>query len=154
MFNSKSLRIALKNLFGVEDKYIVPISEGWFVPTLPEEETVGTWIGYRIMSYTPYTRSLQMNADKAVPVKVSFRMTFVGPEAEELAQQTLLWETRSDVTKIFEDMEAQINYTNRHVFSYPLKNKGFNDMCCWVVDLSAQTFYKVNANYKPWFEKA
>ena len=59
MLDSKSLRDILKEIYGIEDKYLVPISTNWFIPTTDPEDKVGTWIGYRILSKRPYTRAYQ-----------------------------------------------------------------------------------------------
>lgn len=150
MLNSESLRQILKEIFGVEDKYLVPISTNWFVPTIDPEDKVGSWIGYRIQSKKPYVRAYQTGATIHKPIKVNFRLSFVGPEAEALADQILLWEDRTDVQKAFEKVKAQINYTDRVSFTYPVRNGGFNDSLCWIVDLSAQTFYDVDTKQVPW----
>lgn len=151
MLDSKILRDILKQIYQIDDKYLVPLSQGWFVPTLPEEETVGTWIGYRVLAIEPYTRGYTTSEDfVTIPVKMTFRISFVGPQAEDFAYQTMLWDLRTDIQELFDKQEAQINYEAREIFTYPLKNKGFNDMLCWVVDFHAQTFYKVNANHIPW----
>ena len=57
MLDSKSLRSVLKEIFGIEDKYLVPISTNWFLPTVDPEDKVGTWIGYRIQSKKPIMRA-------------------------------------------------------------------------------------------------
>lgn len=150
MLNSESLRQILKEIFGVEDKYLVPISTNWFVPTVDPEDKVGSWIGYRIQSKKPYVRAYQTGATIHKPIKVNFRLSFVGPEAEALSDQILLWEDRTDVQKAFEKVKAQINYTDRVSFTYPVRNGGFNDGLCWIVDLSAQTFYDVDTKQVPW----
>lgn len=151
MLNAKTLRTVLKEIYGVEDKYLVPISTNWFVPTVDPEDKVSTWIGYRIISKRPYVRGYQPDNYFNKPVKVSFRLTFVGPQAEELADQVLLWEDRTDVQKAFEKANAQINYTDRTSFTYPVRNGGYNDEMCWIVDLSAQTTYIVDTKQVPWF---
>lgn len=150
MLDASTLRSILKEIYGVEDKYIVPISTNWFLPTVDPEDKVGTWIGYRIQSKKPIMRAYQSGVMYEKPIKVNFRLSFIGPQAEELADQVLLWEDRSDVTKAFESAKAQINYTDRQSFSYPVRNGGFNDELCWIVDLSAQTFYEVDTKQKPW----
>lgn len=150
MLSSKILREILKTVFDVKDKYLVPMNEGWFVPTVPVEEKVGDWIGYRINNLRPYARAYVSGKAYTKPVKVKFRVTFVGPNAEEFAQQTLFWEDRTDVTEAFEKYGVQINYNERSVYSYPIKNKGFNDYCAWVVDFSAQTNIDVETHWKPW----
>ena len=154
MLNAKILRATLKEIFGIEDKYLVPISTNWFLPTTDPEDHVGTWIGYRIISKKPYVRAYQAGTVKTKPIRVQFRITFVGPQAEELADQVLLWEDRTDVSEAFEESMTQINYTDRTSFTYPVRNGGYNDELAWVVDLSAQTSYEVDTKQVPWFSKA
>lgn len=153
MLNAESLRKVLKDIFGIEDKYLVPISTNWFLPTTDPEDKTGSWIGYRIQSKRPIIRAYQYGIIYEKPIKVSFRLSFVGRQAEELADQVLLWEDRKDVTKAFESVNAQINYADRQAFSYPIRNGGFNDELCWIVDLTAQTFYEVDTKQKPWIPR-
>lgn len=153
MLDATSLRQILKEIYGVDDRFIVPISTNWFVPTVNPEETVGTWIGYRIISKQPLLRAYQQGVFIEKSIRVSFRLSFVGPEAEKLADQTLLWEDRTDVTNIFAEHKAQINYKDRTAFTYPVRNGGFNDSLAWIVDMSAQTFYEVDTKQKPWFPR-
>lgn len=154
MLNAKILRETLKEIFGVDDKYLVPISTNWFLPTTDPDDKVHTWIGYRILSKKPYVRAYQGGTVMNKPLKVQFRITFVGPQAEELADQILLWEDRTDVTLAFEKSQTQINYTDRTSFTYPVRNGGYNDDLAWVVDLSAQTSYEVDTKQVPWFSEA
>lgn len=151
MLDANSLRNVLKEIFGIEDKYLVPISTNWFLPTVDPSDTTNTWIGYRIQSKKPTSRAYQSGVEYVKPIKVNFRLSFVGKNAEALADQVLLWEDRTDVTKAFESIKAQINYNDRQSFSYPVRNGGFNDELCWIVDLSVQTFYEVDTKQKPWF---
>ena len=151
MLNASSLRSVLKDIYGVEDKYLVPISTNWFIPTIDSEDKISTWIGYRIISKRPMLRAYQSGRNVVKPIKVSFRLTFVGPQAEELADQVLVWEDRTDVTKAFAKQQAEINYTDRTSFTYPVRNGGFNDSMAWIVDLTAQTFYEVDTKQNPWF---
>lgn len=150
MINHKTLREILKEIYGIDDKHLVPISTNWFVPTIDENDKVGTWIGYRVLNKKSILRAYQSGVYMEKSVKVNFRLTFVGPQAEDLADQTLLWEDRSDVTKIFGRYNAQINYNDRVSFSYPTRNGGFNDCMSWIVDMSAQTFYEVDTKQQPW----
>ena len=153
MLNATTLRSILKEIYGIDDKYLVPISTNWFLPTTDPDDKVGTWIGYRIVSKKPYVRAYQGNTMMTKPVRVTFRLSFVGPQAEELADQVLLWEDRKDVTEAFEKEQAQINYTDRVSFTYPVRNGGYNDDLAWIVDLSAQTSYEVDTKQVPWFSK-
>jgi hypothetical protein len=153
LLNATTLRSILKEIYGIEDKYLVPISTNWFLPTTDPNDKVGTWIGYRIINKKPYVRAYQGNTMMTKPVRVTFRLSFVGPQAEELADQVLLWEDRKDVTEAFEREQAQINYTDRVSFTYPVRNGGYNDDLAWIVDLSAQTSYEVDTKQVPWFSK-
>lgn len=151
MLDASSLRSILKDIYGVEDKYLVPISTNWFIPTTDPGDKIGTWIGYRIISKKPVLRAYQSGRNMVKSIKVSFRITFVGPRAEELADQVLLWEDRTDVTEAFAKQRAEVNYTDRTSFTYPVRNGGFNDSMAWIVDLTAQTFYEVDTKQNPWF---
>lgn len=150
MLDAISLRAVLKEIFGIEDKYLVPISTNWFLPTVDPEDKTGTWIGYRVMSKRPLLRAYRSGVMYEKSIKVNFRVSFVGHQAEALADQTLLWEDRLDVQEAFEAVKTQLNYVSRQAFSYPVRNGGFNDELCWVVDFSAQTFYEVDTKQKPW----
>lgn len=154
MLNSKSLRQALKKIFKIDDKYLVPLDQGWYVPTYDKEDKVGTWIGYRVMSKVPNVRTFtgrnERGPTKIKSIKVSFRLSFIGPQAEDLAEMLLLWDDRADVQEAFEECSAQINYNKRQQFSYPVKAGGLNDNLCWVTDFEAHSFYEVDAGYKPW----
>ena len=152
MIDSDSLRLVLKDIFGIEDKYLVPISTDWFLPTVDPEDKTSSWIGYRILDKKPYARAWQGGVIMNKPLKIHFRLTFMGPQAEALSDQTLLWEDRDDVRIAFEKYQAQINYQDRTSFSYPVRNGGFNDELAWIVDMSLQTSYEVNTNQMPWLK--
>lgn len=153
MLDEPSLRNALKDIFGIEDKYLVPISTNWFVPTIDPEEKVGDWIGYRIISKKPILRAYQSGVYMEKSIKVSFRLSFVGPNAEAFADQVLLWDDRTDVVQAFSKYKAQLNYTDRTSFTYPVREGGFNDRLAWIIDMSAQTFYEVDTKQKPWIPR-
>lgn len=153
MLDASSLRDILIQVYGVDEKYIVPISTNWFVPTLDPEEKIGTWIGYRVISKRPLVRAYQSGVYMEKSIRVEFRLSFVGPEAEKLADQTLMWDDRTDIQEIFGKHKAQINYRDRTSFSYPVRNGGFNDGMAWIVDMSAQTFYEVDTKQKPWIPR-
>lgn len=132
----------------------MPLSDHWFVPTVDKHDKVGTWIGYRILSTKPYARTFAVplvgGQDYTKMVKVRFRLSFVGPQAEALALSTLMWDDRTDVKEIFDKYRAQLNYNERTIFSYPVKNEGFNDSLCWIVDFSAQTEYVMHIDRERW----
>ena len=153
MLNGKSFRKVLKQIYGVEDKYLVPMNHDWFMPTIDPEDKIGTWIGYRILNKKPYARTFQSGVYVLKPIKLRLRMTFVGPQAEEFADQTLFWDDRTDVIQAFENYRAQINYDSREEFSYPVRNSGYNDMEAWIVDVSVQTHHQVDTKQVPWFPR-
>lgn len=153
MLDAEILRNILKDIYGVEDKFLVPISTNWFIPTVDPDEKIGTFIGYRVISKEPLIRAYQKDVHMVKSVRVSFRLTFVGPQAEQFADQTLLWDERTDVIKAFEKYKAQINYKSRTSFSYPVRNGGFNDSLAWIVDMSAQTFYEADTKQQPWIPR-
>ena len=154
MINMTTLRSILKQIYGVEDKYLIPLNESWFVPTIDEDDKTGTWIGYKILSKVRYARAGQSNGYMCVEERITFRLTFVGANAEELADQTMLWEDRGDVTDAFTDLgNAEINYDNRVLYTYPVRNKGLNDKLAWIVDMKCQTVYTEDMKHKGWFPK-
>lgn len=153
MITMPSLRTILKTIYGVDDKYLIPLSQSWFVPTINRDDKIGTWIGYRILNKKPNIRGYQADVMFVIPIQLRFRMAFVGPQAEEFADQTLLWDNRTDVKEAFETCATQLNYNGREIFSYPLKNEGFNDSPSWIVDVSAQTTYEVDTKQKPWLSR-
>lgn len=155
MINMTTLRSILKRIYGVQDKYLIPLNESWFVPTMDDNDKTGTWIGYKVLNKVRYARAGQSNGNMCVEERITFRLTFVGANAEELADQTMLWENRSDVTDAFTDIgNAEINYDNRSIYTYPVRNKGLNDKLCWIVDMKCQTVYTEDMNKGGWFPKA
>lgn len=151
MFNTDALRSVLKEIFGVDDKYLLPLTADQFVPTIDPDDKVGTWIGYMMLYKEPYTRGFMAEPNAYQPIAVKFRTTFVGPQAEEFADSTLFWDMRHDVTRAFERENAQLNYMQRQLYTYPVQNKGFNDRLCWIVDMKVQTIVELDMNHGPWF---
>jgi len=150
MLDSPALRRVLKEIFDVDDKYLVPINQGWLMPTIDKDDKVGTWIGYRIMAKEPRLRANTPDANVATALLVHFRLTFVGPQAEEYADRTMLWDSRDDVRQAFAKENAQLNYTNRRISSYSLRNSGFNDYMIWYADFLAVTTYGENIDRNKW----
>lgn len=65
-----------------------------------------------------------------------------------------MWDDRQDVIDAFAKYKAQLNYKNWTLFTYPVRNGGFNDSMAWIVDLSVQTFYEVDTKQMPWIPRA
>jgi hypothetical protein len=152
LINSTTLRAALKKIYGIEDKYLVPLDKGWYVPTFDKEDKIGTWIGYRVLMVKPNLRAGYTGTSYTKSVQCRFRLAFVGKQAEELALQTLLFDDRSDVVSAFEECQTQLNYTSRQLLTYPVREAGLNDSLCWFVDFDCQSFYAYDIKYKPWNE--
>lgn len=152
MLNTQTMQDILKEVFGVDPKYIVQLTNDEFVPTIDPEDKVGTWIGHMMLHKEPFTQAYSGSGDYAViPMTVKFRLTFVGPQAEEFADSTLLWDVRQDVIDAFAKHHAQLFYMQRQLYVYPVKNKGYNDRLCWIVDCKAQTTYEADMKHVPWF---
>lgn len=150
MLDTTALRQALKDIYCVADKYLVPMDTGWYVPTYDKDDKVGSWIGYRILSVKPNVRAGNTGSGYEKSVKIRFRLSFVGKQAEQMALQTLLFDERSDVIKAFEKSYTQINYTSREIMTYPIREGGLNDSLCWFVDIECQSFYAHDAKYGDW----
>jgi hypothetical protein len=150
LINSTTLRKALKDIYGIEDKYLVPLDSGWYVPTYDPNDKVGTWIGYRILSIKPNVRAGYQGTAYSKSIKCRFRLSFVGKQAEDLALQTLLFDERTDVVKAFEECQTQLNYISREILTYPIREGGLNDSLCWFVDIECQSFYEAEWKGKDW----
>lgn len=150
MLDSNALRTALKEIYGIEDKYLVPMDSGWYVPTYDKSNHVGTWIGYRILEVKPNVRAGYTGSSYTKSVKIRFRLSFIGKQAEELALQTLLFDERQDVVSAFEKSQTQLNYVSREILTYPVREGGLNDNLVWFTDIDCQSFYAVDVNYENW----
>lgn len=150
MIDTNSLRAILKDIYGIEDKYLVPMDEGWYAPTYDRNDKVGTWIGYRILSVKSNLRAGYQGDAYSKSVKARFRLSFVGKQAEALALQTLVFDERADVVKAFEKFQIQLNYTSREILTYPTKESGLNDSLVWFVDFDCQSFYNVEWKGRDW----
>ena len=150
MIDCTSLRAILKDIYGIEDKYLVPMDESWYVPTYDKTDKVGSWIGYRILSIKPNLRAGYQGTAYSKSIKARFRLAFIGPQAEALALQTLVFDERTDVVQAFERYQIQLNYISREILTYPIKESGLNDSLCWFVDFDCQSFYNVEWKGKDW----
>jgi hypothetical protein len=138
-----------------QDKYVLPLQGNWFVPTSALEagdESPTTWIGYLILESRGETRSANYQGQVIErQMRQLFRLTFVGPQAEELANSTFFWEERKDVQDAFADMDAQLAYNQRRVYTRIFEQQGYNDTLVWVVDMMAMaTIATEAASWHPW----
>ena len=155
MITLTTLRDAFQAIFFGDDasktKYIVPLQGNWFIPTRDPAETIATWIGYTILEHRPLTRTaLYSGVSLERQLRTAFRLTFTGPQAEEIANSTLFWEYRSDVKEAFEKMTAQLAYEERRIYTRVMPQEGFNDTLVWVTDMVAMSTVEVTPDWKPW----
>jgi hypothetical protein len=129
-------------------KYIVPLQADWFVPAIDPEAPTGNWIGYMILSISPSVRPLQpeLDTDMVTNLKVSFRLTFIGPQAEEMAVSTLFWNKRPDVQQVFKTMQAQLRHVDGRVYTHLIRNDELNIKHVWGTDMSAMTFFNTDTH--------
>lgn len=149
MINSATLHKLLKEIYGVDDKYIIPLNESEWVPTV-KDDTVETWLGYRMLSIQPYARAYTEDHYVVIPIASEFRVTFIGEQAEEFACHTMFWDIRRDVVKAFEKYQIQLNYKGRKIYTRPVKEEGLDDRMCWVVEFSCQTYYVEDTGWPLW----
>lgn len=150
MIDTTSIRQALKDIYGIPDKYLVPMDSSFYVPTYDKNDHVNTWIGYRILSVKPNVRGYTGQQSYILPVQGLVRISFVGKQAEKLALQTLAFCDRKDCLEAFEAQEIQINYISREVMTYPIKEGGLNDSLCWFTDIKCQSFYRYDWEAEIW----
>lgn len=134
MLDSKTLRQIIKEIYQLDDDFIVPISSNWFVPEVKLDEKPGTYIGYRIVSKKNY-----FSTSEADELKVSFRLTFIGENAEKLADNVHFWKDMKEVQKVFLKYKIQLNYSDCVSFTYPLKND--KSEMSWIIDMSCYSDY-------------
>lgn len=134
MLDSKTLRQIIKEIFQFDDDFIVPISSNWFLPDINLDENPGTYIGYRILSKKNYSSD-----NKEDELKVSFRLTFVGENAEQMADRVHFWKDMKEVQKVFSKYKIQFNYSDLVSFTYPVRYN--NCEMSWILDMSCYSDY-------------
>lgn len=150
MIDTASLKAILQDIYGIDEKYLVPLDSGWYVPTYDKHDKTSTWIGYRILEIKPNLRGFQGQQSYSKSVKGRFRLAFVGRQAEQLALQTLAFDDRADVVDAFAKYQIQLNYVSREILTYPIKEGGLNDNLCWLTDIDCQSFYALDIKPKHW----
>ena len=146
MLDSNTLRQIIKEIYQFDDDFIVPITTNWFVPDINLNEKPGTYIGYRILSKKNY-----FAANKEDELKVSFRLTFIGENAEQMADKVHFWKDMKEVKKIFEKYKVQMDYSDLVAFTYPEKQN--KSEMSWILDMSCYSDYgqdlkQINSNSK------
>jgi len=144
-FDSRSIRSPVsKSFFGTDSgdivKYVLPLQGNWFVPTVEAEETVSTWVGYAITKIKPRITMVTKYTEEGKRIDlrncaVTVRLSSVGKQAEEMITSTLWWDQRTDVKRAWEDVGAQLAWSDRMIDTYVYNQKGFNTELIWSVDL-------------------
>lgn len=153
MLTSNLLRQLIKDIYNLEDEFIIPISSNWFLPDVNLIEKPGTYIGYRIISKK--NRFAEDNDDKQSldSIKVSFRLCFIGIQAEELVDQIHFWKVNHNIQKLFASYKLILNYSDMTIFSYPMRIENSPAETVWICDMSCcSNFYQdlkqINTNTK------
>lgn len=156
MVTSDQLRTALWEIFFDKrpecEHLVVPLQGNWVLPTVTNADASTTWIGFTILNHRRRTQPIQKQSIVSVKVQTHFRVVFVGPQAEEWANSTLLWDVRGDVQDEFEKkgMLAQLQNDNRLLYTKVYEQEGPNSTTAWVLDMGAMSFYAVDTHQKPW----
>lgn len=150
MLTMTTLGKILKTVFNGMDDNIIPLQGNWFVPLKRGKDSVQTWIGYVILSKYPRVRTWQGDRDLYKDTKTVFRVTFTGPQAEEMAYSTLVWDERLDVRKLFEEIGCQLCYDERRIYTRVFEQEGFNNTITWAIDFAALDYYIYDTEQTPW----
>jgi hypothetical protein len=154
-----TLHQALSEIFFDKDKadfeelkkFLVPLQGNWYAPTIDPAFPNATWCGFILLSTRPRLRSVQQGKILGKNVKQFFRLTFIGPQAEEIINQTLLWDERNDVQTIFaRHCNAQLCYDDRNIYTKIFEQEGQNDTLVWIVDMSVMSSYALDTHQVPW----
>lgn len=145
----------LLQIFGIPEQYLVHLIGDYLIPRADLDAPTSNWIGYRVLSKRPYARAYgtSNNGYITIPLRLRFRLVFVGPQAEDFADSTMFWDDRADVKRIFDTYGAQMNYIDREIYSRVVRNKGFNDEIAWVVDINCQMNYTIDIRKPLWTDK-
>ena len=143
--NMTNLRkVLLKIFFGDEwesmEKYVVPLQGNWYNPS--QTDKVDNWIGYVIDSTKTNVAIVNRGDDGRRyyrEAKSTIHLSFIGTDAEVLAQSVLFWLARADVTKLFDDKyKGVMNNEEMELYSSLYQQEGLNSTLCWNIDFSLQ----------------
>ena len=141
MLDSNKLKKIIKEIYNLDDKYIIPITTNWFLPDSDFSDKESIYIGYRIISSKKVSANNKYNKYKVDYIKTSIRLTFVGINAEKYASEIHFWDDMKDVKKIFEKYKVQMDFNDIQSFTYPIRNEIECDMV-WVFDMCVKTDYQ------------
>ncbi|MBR5966203.1 MAG: hypothetical protein IK015_08840 [Treponema sp.] len=141
MLNLKTLRIILKEIFELDDEHIVPITANWFVPSVNLKEEDEIYLGYRIISKKQFSLKDDENAGPDF-IKVYFRLSFLGRNSEQFAEQIYFWKDNDKVKNVFASFDLELNFNDISSFTYPISSSVKNGEMSWIFDMSAMSDYE------------
>ena len=138
MLDTATLRQIIKEIYNLDDDCIKAITTNWFLPEITNDipEII---VGYRILSKKKICAENSFNKEQKDCIRSSFRLTFVGENAEQFADQIHFWQDNKDVMKIFDKYKIKLNSYDMTAFTYPIK-AGKCEMA-WIWDMSANSDY-------------
>jgi hypothetical protein len=143
--NMKNLREVLAKIFFGEEwkakkKYVVPLQGNWYNPS--QVYKLDNWIGYVIDTCRTNVAIVNRGDDGRRyyrNAQTTVHLSFIGEDAEILAQSVLFWLAREDVKKLLDDKyKGVINNEEFEIYSSLYEQEGLNSTLCWNVEFSLQ----------------
>lgn len=143
--NMTNLRDVLCTIFFGEEaeakkKYVVPLQGNWYNPS--QAHHLDNWIGYVINDMKTDVAIVNPGNDGRRYYRTCqtvIHLSFIGENAEELAQTVLFWLARADVQSIFDKKyKGVVNNKESEIYSSLYMQEGLNSVLCWNVDFSLQ----------------
>ena len=143
--NMTNLRDVLcKIFFGSEweskKKYVVPLQGNWYNPS--QAHKLDNWIGYVINTCRTNVAVINRGDDGKHyyrNVQTEIHLSFIGHDAEALAQSVLFWLGRSDVKEIFDKKyKGVMNNKEVELYTSLYMQEGLNSALCWNTEISLQ----------------
>jgi hypothetical protein len=131
------------------EKYIIPMSGNWVVPTVGDEELKSTWVGYQIVYIRPRVSPLMRGDIEYKDCEVRVRLWAVGEQAEEFITSTIFWDSAYDIKRLFERHLGKLIEGGREIISQIYEQEGLNDVLCWVTDIRLMAYYKLDHKNEP-----
>ena len=136
--------VVCKIFFGEEaeekKKYVVPLQGNWYNPS--QAHHVDNWIGYVINDMKANVAIVNRGDDGRRyyrECQTEIHLSFIGHNAEQLAQSVLFWLARADVADIFDKKyKGVINNKGFELYSSLYMQEGLNSTLCWNIDFSLQ----------------
>ena len=158
--NMENLREVLAVIFFGSDaeekkKYIVPLQGNWYNPS--QTQHLDNWIGYVIDSMKTDVSVVNSGDDGRRYYRncqTVVHLSFIGTDAELIAQSVMFWLARTDVQRIIDDKyKGVINNKSFELYSSLYMQEGLNSQLCWNVEVSLQHNLMIDSE-NPVLEKA